>query len=192
MKSPGRYRWRECLVLAGVPTSVALAWLLGQIDIGNNWLFEWGIGGFYAVCVLCPLAWYRSLPWLRTVFAIAISVLAWHWALHIAMAGQGYPVEDHRLILRSIVAGFFGAVLVGAMPLARSGYPNWERRLAAVGVVGGFCGGQMGLLSIWNFEIGFFLGMAGWQFAVTGMLLYSTAPQRDGKLIFWPIPPQLN
>ena len=60
------------------------------------------------------------------------------------------------------------------------------------GVVGGVCGAQMALLCLWNFELGFWLGVVGWQLAVTAVYLHATSPQREGRLTFWPSPPQLS
>lgn len=198
MKAPGRFHWRELLVLAGVPVSVFLAWAVPQLSVarllGDRWLFEWGVGAFYAASVLVPLGWYRSQSIGRTLFAGLLSVAAWHWASEIA--SDGYAVlngsSNDKFVLRSLIAGFFGAVVMGATPLARQCFPGWERRLAGVGLVGGICGGQMALLCLWNFDLGFWLGLMGWQLAVTAMLIYGTAPQRDGKPVFWPAPPQLT
>lgn len=197
MKKPGHYRWREAVILAAVPGSVLLEWLLLQAPgfnvLGNRWLLDWGIGAFFAVGVLGSFAWYRSLPWRWLLLTIALSIAAWHWAVQIA--SEGYDFNEpttFRFLLRSTIAGFFGAVLVCATPLAQSRQPNWERRLAGIGAVGGFCGLQMAVLCIWHFNYGFWLGIIGWQLAVTLLLIYGTAPQRDGKPVFWPSPPQLN
>lgn len=197
MKAPGIYRWRELLVLGGAALSVLLSWgasLLEPIGSGNHWVLEWFIGGSYAVSVLGPLAWYRSQSWLRIVAGGIISVLAWHWAVNIASDRYSSIGESgtERFLLRSAFSGFFGAILVAAAPLARSIYPGWERRVACIGLVGGFCGGQMGVLCLWNFGWGFWLGMLGWQLAVTLLLIHGTAPHRDGRPNFWPAPPQLR
>lgn len=198
MRTPGEYRWRELYILAGVPLSVIGSWLSGMAGwapLGNiNWLLEWGIGFFYAVGVLCPLGWYRSQSLVRTLAAVLLSVLAWHWAVYYAAASyESDPDGQHLPFLgRSVLSGGFGALLVSALPLGRACFPGWERRWAWTGLVGAWCGGQMGLLCLWRFDIGFWLGMAGWQLAVTAFLLHGTAPQRAGKSLFWPAPPQLT
>jgi len=196
VKDPGPYRWRECLVLAAVPLSVSLGWITAQFDLtqwlGDRWYLAWGVGAYYAVTVLALLAWYRSLSVPRTLSAIILSILAWHWAVQLASDGyQGGPSEN-GFVPRSVVAGFFGAVIVGISPLAGRDFPRWERRLAILGLVGAVCGAQMALLCLWNFAIGFWLGLIGWQLAVTAVLIYSSAPQRNGQPVFWPSPPQLG
>jgi len=199
MKSTGNHRWREVCVLAGVPGSVLLSWLAGHLEFDFSgaarqpWVLNWGVGAFYALTVLCPLAWCRSLSWRWLLPNIVLSVFAWHWAVQIASEGydDGSPASL-RFLLRSTFSGFFGAVLVAVVPLARSRQPHWERFLGIIGLVGGVCGLQMGGLCLWNFGLGYWLGMAGWQLAVTVLLLYGTAPQRAGNSAFWPAPPQLR
>jgi hypothetical protein len=196
MRTPGIYRWREGLILLGVPVNVSLGWAAGQMGSGplgdGRWLLDWGIGAFYGVVVLLPLGWYRSQSLVRSVAAVAISIFAWHWAAK--LAAEGYPLSYEQplaFLTRSTVSGFFGAVVTGGTSLARPCFPGWERRLPIAGIVGGICGLQMGLLCLWNFELGFWLGIVGWQLAVTAVYLYATAPQHAGKPQFWPAPPQL-
>ena len=197
MGSPGSYRWREWLVLAGAPVNVLLAWACGHLDTGlgndGRWLLDWGIGAFYGVGVLLPLGWYRSQPWVRSLFAVAVSIFAWHWAARLAADSYSALGENQlTFVTRSAVSGFFGAVVTGGVPLARSCFPGWERRLPIAGLVGGLCGAQMALLCLWNFGLGFWLGVIGWQVAVTAVYLYATAPQQGGHLRFWPAPPHLS
>src|SRR5262245_56824245 len=140
MKSPGRYSWREWLVLGSVLLSVLMSWGLPQLQslqfLGDRWLLEWGVGAFYAMGVLAPLAWYRSLSLPRWVCAGLLSMVAWHFAAQLASEGFGPSggATDDRFVLRSLIAGFFGAVVVSITPLARPGYPGWERHLAKIGL----------------------------------------------------------
>ena len=190
--------WRgEFAVLAGTIPSVGLSRLFGESSwvfgyLPDKWVLDWGVGIFYALTVLWPLGWRRKLSFWRTLGATALSILAWHGAVQLAANGYSASSSNEdsiRFLGRSVVAGFLGAAAVALAPLGRA--RGWERHLGLTAAVGGLCGGQMGLLCLWNFKVGFWLGMFGWQFAVTASLLYGTARQRTDFTPWW-ILPQLN
>ncbi len=188
--------WRGDLgVVAGTLISVGLSRLMPESSwklfgqVADRWVLEWGVGGFYALAVLGPLSWRRHFKFGRALAAGVLSVLAWHLAAR--YAAEAYPANSSQetslpFLGRSVVAGFLGAAGIALAPLA--GTPHWERFLGVTAAIGGLCGGQMALLCLWNFEVGFYLGMLGWQVAVTGSLLYATAGRPIDPLSWWAWP----
>ena len=192
---PHRVTWPGNLAVMGGPfLSVGMVFGLGPLEWGahhfsERWVLDWGVGFFFALCVLGPLGWRRQLSYSRRLVGFALSLLSWHWAVGFASAAYS-PVstswESLLFLGRSGLAGALGAAAVALAPLA--GREEWERRLGVIAAAGGMCGTQMGLLCLWKFDYGFWLGLLGWQFAVTAILLVATGKRSTKSLFAWTWP----
>ena len=173
----------EWAVATGPIWSVGVSYVFAETGWGRGggrwterWVLDWGVGIFYAVFFLGPLACLRRFGLGRITAAGVLSVLSWHVAVRFASEpyGSGSP-NDLIFLGRTILAGALGAAAVASVPFSQ--HPNWERCLGVLTLVGAMCGGQMALLCLWNFSYGFWLGMLGWQTAVGALSVFGTRPE---------------
>ena len=154
----------------------------------------WNVGILYGIAVLGLLGVIRCQPWRRALACIAVSALAWCAAFQLAFTQGGFPGSPNPAWSMTVcaVSKILGAVPAGLIPTASSPFPGRWATTLRLGLLGGVCGAQMCWLYLRLDEAGCYLGMLGWQLAVTVLLLHGTAPCHDGRSTFWPEPVHLH